>query len=72
MTDETDIELDGLVADALPNQMYEIRLTNGEKVVAHIAQEARIATVRILPGDKVRVRLAAYNASRGRIIRRYE
>lgn len=72
MSGENDIELDGYVTEALPNQMYEIRLANGEKVLAHVALEARIATVRILPGDKVRVRLTTFNASRGRIVRRYE
>lgn len=62
----------GTVTDDLPNDMFRVRLDTGHMVVAHISGADRIRFVRILPGDRVRLALSAYDQSRGRIMARLD
>ena len=59
------------VVEQLPDALYVVRLieSNG-RVVAHIDASPRRNFVRLLPGDRVTVELAARNRTRGRITRR--
>ena len=66
------IEIEGTVAEALPNAMFRVELTNGHKVLAHISGKMRQNYSRILPEDKVIVELSPYDLTRGRIIYRYK
>jgi len=66
------IESEGTVAEALPNAMFRVELTNGHKVLAHISGKMRQNYIRILPEDKVIVELSPYDLTRGRIIYRYK
>ena len=66
------VELDGQVADALPNAMFRVRLDNGSSVTCHVSGQLRMSYVRILPGDKVRVQTNPGDPSRGRIVYRYK
>jgi len=66
------IEIEGTVAEALPNAMFRVELTNGHKVLAHISGKMRQNYIRILPADKVIVELSPYDLTRGRIIYRYK
>ena len=66
------IEIEGTVAEALPNAMFRVELTNGHKVLAHISGKMRQNYIRILPEDKVIVELSPYDLTRGRIISRYK
>jgi translation initiation factor IF-1 len=52
------IEIEGTVAEALPNAMFRVELTNGHKVLAHISGKMRQNYIRILPEDKVIVELS--------------
>lgn len=61
------IEVEGTIQDALPNAMFLVELTNGHKVLAHLAGKVRMNFVRIVPGDKVKVELSPYDLTRGRI-----
>ena len=61
------IELEGTVVEALPNAMFQVELTNGHKILAHISGKLRMNFIRILPGDKVTVQLSPYDLTRGRI-----
>ena len=65
-------ELEGSVAEALPNAMFRVELTNGHKILAHISGKMRKNYIRILPGDRVIVELSPYDLTRGRIIYRYK
>jgi translation initiation factor IF-1 len=47
------IEMEGTVAEALPNAMFRVELTNGHKVLAHISGKMRKNYIRILPADRV-------------------
>ena len=62
------IEIEGVVAEALPNAMFRVELTNGHKILAHISGKMRKNYIRILPGDRVIVELSPYDLTRGRII----
>jgi translation initiation factor IF-1 len=66
------IEIEGTVAEALPNAMFRVELTNGHKVLAHISGKMRQNYIRILPEDRVIVELSPYYLTRGRIIYRYK
>ena len=61
------IEVEGIVTDSFPNAMFEVKLVNGHKILAHISGKLRMNFIRILPGDKVTVELSPYDLSRGRI-----
>lgn len=67
MAKEDLIEVEGEVAEALPNAMFRIKLDNGHVVTAHISGKIRMHFIRILPGDRVKVELSPYDLSRGRI-----
>ena len=66
------IEMEGTAAEALPNAMFRVELTNGHKVLAHISGKMRQNYIRILPEDRVIVELSPYDLTRGRIIYRYK
>ena len=66
------IEIEGTVAEALPNAMFRVDLTNGHKVLAHISGKMRQNYIRILPEDRVIVELSPYDLNRGRIVYRYK
>ncbi|BAT72199.1 translation initiation factor IF-1 [Thermosulfidibacter takaii ABI70S6] len=64
------IELVGTVIEPLPNAMFRVELENGMKILAHVSGKMRMNFIRILPGDKVKVEISAYDPTRGRIIYR--
>jgi translation initiation factor IF-1 len=66
------IEIEGVVAEALPNAMFRVELTNGHVVLAHISGKMRKNYIRILPQDRVIVELTPYDLTRGRITYRYK
>jgi translation initiation factor IF-1 len=66
------IEIEGVVAEALPNAMFRVELTNGHVVLAHISGKMRKNYIRILPQDRVIVELSPYDLTRGRITYRYK
>jgi len=65
------IEVEGQVVEVLPNAMFRVELSTGHRVLAHISGKMRINFIRILPGDRVKVELSAYDPTRGRITYRY-
>ena len=67
MSKEDLIEVEGVVAEALPNAMFRVELDNGHKVLAHISGKIRMHFIRIIPGDRVKVELSPYDLTRGRI-----
>lgn len=67
MAKEDQIEMEGVVADVLPNTMFRVKLENGHIVTCHISGRMRKNYIRILDGDKVRVELTPYDLSKGRI-----
>ncbi|MBR3281368.1 MAG: translation initiation factor IF-1 [Clostridia bacterium] len=67
MSKEDVIEVEGVVAEALPNAEFIVELENGHKLHAHISGKLRMNYIRILPGDKVKLEMSPYDLNRGRI-----
>ena len=66
------IEVEGTVAETLPNAMFRVNLPNGHQVLAHVSGKIRMHFIKILPGDKVTVELTPYDLTRGRITYRFK
>lgn len=60
------IEVEGKVAEALPNTLFSVRLANGHTVLAHVAGSQR-GKVAFAPGDKVILEMSLFDLSQGRI-----
>lgn len=67
MAKEDVIEVEGIVADALPNAFFKVKLENGHEIIAHISGRLRQNYIKILPGDRVTIELSPYDLSKGRI-----
>jgi translation initiation factor IF-1 len=65
------VEVEGTIVEALPNAMFRVELEGGHKVLAHVSGKMRKFFIRILPGDRVKVELSAYDLTRGRITYRF-
>jgi translation initiation factor IF-1 len=70
--EESKIELEGSVVEALPNATFRVRLDNGHEVLAYLSGKMRKNYIRILLGDRVRLELSEYDLKRGRITYRYK
>ena len=72
MAKEDIIEVQGTVAETLPNAMFRVQLDNGHKILAHISGKMRMHFIRILPGDRVTLELSPYDLTRGHITYRFK
>ncbi|MFY9814267.1 MAG: translation initiation factor IF-1 [Dehalococcoidales bacterium] len=72
MAKKETIEVEGVVAESLPNAMFRVELANGHKVLAHISGKMRVNYIRILPGDRVLIELSPYDLTRGRVTYRFK
>ncbi|HEY3205325.1 MAG TPA: translation initiation factor IF-1 [Gaiellaceae bacterium] len=61
------IEVEGEITESLPSTMFRVRVDGGHEVLATISGKMRKNYIRLLPGDRVKVELSAYDLSRGRI-----
>jgi translation initiation factor IF-1 len=61
-------EIEGTVAKALPNALFEVVVPGGRRVLTHLSDELRLSRPRVVPGDNVRIRVSPYDRSRGRIV----
>ena len=55
---EEALEVEGVVTQALANTHFRVTLDGGHTVIAHVAGRMRKNFIRIVPGDKVRVKLS--------------
>lgn len=72
---EPGIEVEGVIAEALPNAMFRVEIPVGDQkktILAHVSGKMRQNYIRILPGDRVLVELSPYDLERGRIRYRYK
>lgn len=72
MSKQDVIEVEGVVAEALPNAMFKVKLENDHIVLAHVSGKMRMNFIRILPGDRVTLELTPYDLNRGRITYRFK
>ena len=71
MAKQGNIELDGVIVQALSNAMFRVELENGHEVVAHISGKMRKFYIKLLPGDKVKLEMSPYDLTKARITYRY-
>ncbi len=71
--EDTKIELEGTVVEALPNATFRVSLDGGtgHEVLAYLSGKMRKHYIRILLGDRVRVEVSEYDLKRGRITYRF-
>ena len=72
MAKQASIEQDGTIVEALSNAMFRVELENGHRVIAHISGKMRMHSIKILPGDKVKLEMSPYDLTKGRIVYRYK
>ena len=74
------IELDGVVTDHKGNfYMVEVDVPDPNKkdesmkqvITCHLTGKLRMSYIRVLPGDKVQIRVSPYDLSNGTITYRY-
>lgn len=65
-------ETTGTVVEELPNLLFRVRLESGHIVGAAATGRHAMDFLRLLPGDRVRVRLSPRDATRARILGRVE
>lgn len=64
------IESEAYVTEAYPNATFDVVLTSGHKLLAHLSGKMRKNFIKVMPGDKVIVEITPYDLSKGRIVRR--
>lgn len=64
------IEVEGEVAETLPNTLFRVKLPNGRIVLCHLSGKMRLNFIRLMPGDRVKIEMTPYDATKGRIIYR--
>ncbi|MFH0749395.1 MAG: translation initiation factor IF-1 [Candidatus Gottesmanbacteria bacterium] len=67
MAHQGNIEVEGEVLECLPNTLFRVKLPNAVVVLCHLSGKMRLNYIRIMPGDKVRIEMTPYDATKGRI-----
>lgn len=65
MPKSDNIEVEGVVVEALPNANFRVELAGGHKIMAQISGKIRMNFIRIYPGDKVKVEISPYDLLKG-------
>ncbi len=71
MAKEELIEMNGRVAEILPDSRYRVILDNGHELVAYTGGKMRKNHIRIIAGDFVTLELSPYDLTKGRIMFRH-
>ena len=71
MAKEELIEMNGRVAEILPDSRYRVILDNGHELVAYTGGKMRKNHIRIIAGDYVTLELSPYDLNKGRIMFRH-
>ena len=71
MAKEELIEMNGRVAEILPDSRYRVILDNGHELVAYTGGKMRKNHIRIIAGDLVSLELSPYDLNKGRIMFRH-
>ncbi|MDP3963237.1 MAG: translation initiation factor IF-1 [bacterium] len=68
--DENIVKKEGLVMEALPGDLFKIRLDDASEALGYLSGRMRMHRIRVLPGDRVDMEFSLYDNKRGRITRR--
>lgn len=72
MAKEETLEMEGIVAEVLPDTRFRVKLDNGMEVSAYASGKMRKHRIRILAGDKVTLEMSPYDLTKGRISFRHK
>lgn len=61
---------EGDVIESLPNAFFKVRTDDGREILAHLSGKMRLYYIKVLPGDRVKVEMGPYDATKGRIVLR--
>ncbi len=67
MVHQGNFEVEGEVTECLPNTLFRVKLANERIVLCHPSGKLRLNFIKILPGDKVKIEMTPYDATKGRI-----
>lgn len=59
-----------VVEQTLPNARFLCRVDGGREVLCHVAKNARMEFVRLLPGEEVLVEPSPLDPGKGRIVKK--
>ena len=68
MAKQSAIEQDGTIVESLSNAMFRVVLENGHEITAYVSGKLRIHSIRVLPGDAVKLEMSPYDLTKGRIV----
>ena len=60
--------VEGVVVELLPSALVKVKLSSGEELTAHVAEEFRRVSVPLKPGDRVEVKRTERDPKRGVIV----
>lgn len=66
------IEMEGTVAEVLPNATFRVTVNGGHDVLTTLGGKMRQNRIRVLAGDKVTIEVSPYDLTRGRITYRHK
>jgi translation initiation factor IF-1 len=72
MAKQDAIELEGTVAEVLPNATFRVTVNGGHDVLATLGGKMRQNRIRVLQGDLVKIEVSPYDLTRGRITYRHK
>jgi translation initiation factor IF-1 len=72
MAKEELLEMEGVVAEVLPDTRFRVTLDNGVVVSAYASGKMRKHRIRILAGDKVTLEISPYDLTKARISFRHK
>ena len=58
----------GEVIEELPSALYRVALSDRREILASVAERRGMDFLRILPGDRVQIRLSPHDDRRGRFV----
>ena len=72
MAKQGGIEMEGTVAEVLPNATFRVMVEGGHDVLTTLGGKMRQNRIRVLAGDRVTIEVSPYDLSRGRITYRHK
>jgi translation initiation factor IF-1 len=72
MSKQGAIEMEGTVAEVLPNATFRVTVNGGHDVLTTLGGKMRQNRIRVLAGDSVTIEVSPYDLSRGRITYRHK
>jgi translation initiation factor IF-1 len=72
MAKQDAIELEGVVAEVLPNATFRVTVNGSHDVLTTLGGKMRQNRIRVLAGDQVKIEVSPYDLTRGRIIYRHK